>query len=431
MNDSSNGAERYIVVSADSHVGPPIEAYRPYCPKQFLEQFDQQVAAVQASRSTGGFAEVAAKALNYRDIDPRVVAAADRAIAVKGGDDPDARRQDMDESGVAAEVIFHGLQNGEPMPLVAEGLFGIVAAEGSPETDAAGCHMYNQWLVDFVAGAPERHAGLAQVSLLDIDGAVAEIEWAREAGLRGVNFPAPRRGRPDYTDERHDRFFAACADLALPLTTHTGGGDRWTYPDGTLALAFQHIEAPFVARRGIWQLIFSGVFDRHPSLKVVVTEVFAQWVPEMLRDMDAAYFDLVNPQIRGRIRRLPSEYWHTNCFVGASFMSRDEAGMYPNRGTENVMWGSDYPHLEGTHPYTRLALQTTFAGVPESAVRPMIGLTAAKVYGLDVPRLQQIADEIGPSVDELMAGPSGTPGEEYCGRAFRRSSSWPAGATAS
>jgi predicted TIM-barrel fold metal-dependent hydrolase len=425
---SINASGRYIVVAADSHVGPPVEVYGDYCPPRYRKAFQDQVQAVKAQRALGmSFSEVAERSFGYK-VAPEVAAAADLVDLVEGGHDPEMRRRDMDLDGVAADVIFHGLQNGEPMPLVAEGLFQSATSEPGA-LDSVGCHMYNQWAADFISGAPERHAALAYVSLVDIPGAVKEVEWARNAGLRGVNFPAPKRGRPDYTHSSYDRFFAACADLEMPLTTHNGGGDRWQYDDSTIGTAFQKIEGPFVARRGIWQLIFSGALERHPRLKVVVTEFFnSHWIEGTLRDMDFAALDPINPSIHNRLPRLPSEYWATNFYVGASFMSHDEAALYPDRGMNAIMWGSDYPHLEGTHPYTRLALQNTFAGIPPQHVQAMVGLTAAEAYGLDLERLRPIADRIGPTVEELSAEPAVLPGADYFGFGFRKSSAWPADA---
>jgi predicted TIM-barrel fold metal-dependent hydrolase len=420
-------ADRYVVVSADSHVGPKLEEYLEYCPKRYVEELDDQLQRVIAQRRSG-FAATAAQATNYRDLDPRFLAAAEASAAVAGAFDPGARHRAMDLDGVAADVIFHGTHSWEPMPLIGDGLFGIIPGTSSADRDAAGYHMYNQWLADFISGSPERHAGIAYVSLLDIDGAVAELEWARGAGLRGVNFPAPRRDLPDFTSPRYDHFFAACASLGMPLSTHSGGGDRWTYEDGVVNSAIQCIEVPYVARRGLWQLVLSGVFDRFPDLKFVLTEAYGRWIPETVGDMDLAYLDPMNPGIRRKIRHLPSEYWMSNCYVGASFMSHDEAGSYPARGTSRMMWGSDYPHCEGTHPYTRLAMRTTFAGISADAVRSMIGLTAAEAYGMDLARLGAIADRIGPTVEELMTGTNERPGPEYMGRGFRPNTDWPAGA---
>jgi len=65
------------------------------------------------------------------------------------------------------------------------------------------------------------------------------------------------------------------------------------------------------------------------------------------------------------------------------------------------MWGADYPHHEGCFPYTTLALRLLFSDIPEEEVRKMTSLNAAQVYGLDLEKLQAIADRIGPTVEEI------------------------------
>jgi predicted TIM-barrel fold metal-dependent hydrolase len=65
------------------------------------------------------------------------------------------------------------------------------------------------------------------------------------------------------------------------------------------------------------------------------------------------------------------------------------------------MWGSDYPHLEGTWPNTLKALRETFSTYPEEEVRAMLGENAARVYGFDADALQRVADEIGPTLAEI------------------------------
>jgi predicted TIM-barrel fold metal-dependent hydrolase len=420
---------RYIVVSIDSHVGPPIEEYGEYCPAEHRAVFDEQVKHVASLRSNGAnFNDVAKRSLGY-SLPEKVIAAAERANAVAGGNDIHARLADMDHDGVAASVVFHGLQNGEPMPLVSEALFQ--ATTQRHELDSVGCHMYNQWVADFVSAAPHRFAPLAYVNMRNVDDAVKELEWAANAGLRGVNFPAPVASRPAYSDPMYDRLFAAAADLDMALTTHRGGGDRWNYEDGLMGAAYQRIEGGFVGQRGIWQLIFSGVLERHPKLKVVLTEFLStHWVEGILRDMDTVMLDQSNP-LSGSLKKLPSEYWDTNFFVGASFLAHDEAEQFTGRGMSGVMWGDDYPHSEGTYPFTRESMRTTFAGLPAEHTERMIGMTAAECYGLDIEKLRTVADRIGPTVAELSTRPDTGPDDAYVGFGFRESSVWPAGSLTS
>jgi len=107
--------------------------------------------------------------------------------------------------------------------------------------------------------------------------------------------------------------------------------------------------------------------------------------------------------------RLPSEYWESNCAVTASFMHRDDCAQRHAIGVERVMWGSDYPHLEGTAPFSREAVRRTFAGVPRKETEAMLGGNAARIYGFNIAALQPIADRVGPTVAEVDSGLDAVP----------------------
>jgi hypothetical protein len=104
------------------------------------------------------------------------------------------------------------------------------------------------------------------------------------------------------------------------------------------------------------------------------------------------------------LKRKPSEYWETNCWVGASFMNREDCVDRYEIGVDRIMWGSDFPHEEGTFPFSAQALAHTFAGVPTDEVEMMLSGTAAALYGFDLTELAPLAARFGPRVDEVMAG---------------------------
>ena len=128
-------------------------------------------------------------------------------------------------------------------------------------------------------------------------------------------------------------------------------------------------ELDWLGRRGLWQLIFGGVFERHPRLRLVFTEQRAAWVRTTLADLDSIWLNDVFTDARDFARRPPSEYWAQNCYVAGSFLARFELEEIDTIGHRNLMWGTDYPHVEGTWPRTRLALRNTFAGAPVEQVR--------------------------------------------------------------
>jgi hypothetical protein len=105
--------------------------------------------------------------------------------------------------------------------------------------------------------------------------------------------------------------------------------------------------------------------------------------------------------VRENLPLRPSEYWERQCYLAASSMSRQDWEAVDVAGVDHVMWGADYPHTEGTHPYTAESLRHTFAGMPRERVRLLLGGNAARLYGFDLERLTELAAEIGPRVDQV------------------------------
>jgi hypothetical protein len=151
-------------------------------------------------------------------------------------------------------------------------------------------------------------------------------------------------------------------------------------------------------RRPMWQLMFGGVFDRHPDLKLVMTEVRADWLPATLRHLDAV-FERHRAELPAT--RMPTEYWHSNCLTSMSFVHRAEVAMRHEIGLETVAFGRDYPHTESTWPNTREWLRDAFADVPENELRLVLGENVIRTLGLDRARLAEVADEIGPTMAEV------------------------------
>ena len=156
------------------------------------------------------------------------------------------------------------------------------------------------------------------------------------------------------------------------------------------------------SRRPLWQLALGGVFDRHPGLRLMLTEIRVDWIPATLQFLDQVY-DERRADVPAT--RKPSEYWHTNCIAGASFIHKAEVEMRHELGVETILFGRDYPHFESTWPHTRQWLQDAFRGVPEDELRLMLGENAIRFFGLDRERLAEIAQRIGPTVDEII-GPN-------------------------
>ncbi len=438
--DDDGSGRPYLVVSVDSHAGPSLEHHlRAYCPPQHLEEFDQFAAAHRAATANGlrawsnnsftGTARTVSQGMDADFMTPEArrsgLAMLERILENPGSSDPQARLRDMDEQGIASEVIFAGAQNREVLPWAGGTDAGSTAVD--PALRVVGAHIWNEWLADFCATAPERLLGVAQIPIWDVDAAIREVRWAKEHGLRALNFPAPRPDYPAYNaTEVYDRFWSAVEEVQLPLVTHSASGEPSSGTSGEGATMLFRAEVLWLSRRGLGQLIFGRVFDRHPELVVAFVEQRGNWVRQTLADFDSSYLSLPqggSMQLMGAPidapARRPSEYWAANCILGDSFMAPFEVEVRDDIGIETMMWGTDYPHLEGTWPHTSLALRHTFAGVPEADVRTILGTNGARVFRLDLDVLAPVVERIGPTpadVDRPVA-PEEYPA--YRGLAFR------------
>jgi hypothetical protein len=149
--------------------------------------------------------------------------------------------------------------------------------------------------------------------------------------------------------------------------------------------------------------MLGGVFDRHPTLKLMMAEVRADWLPETLAYLDAAYDE---HRVDLATRRRPSEWWESNCLAGVSFMHKAEIEIRDDIGVDHMTFGRDYPHAEGTWPNTVGYLRDLFAGVPETDVRKILGENAIRYFGLDSGKVGAIAERVGPTVEQLTGGAS-------------------------
>ena len=393
--------EPVAIVSADCHIGPRlVEDLRPLCPPELLDAFDAYV--VDPDRSKGRYVEHDA---DETEADPDDLTLW-RNQFTAGHHDPATRRREMDLDGITAEVVYHGSQNNEPVPFQTS----MLGPADDPALYAAGIRIYNTWLAETCAAHPDRHVGLAHLPIWDIDASVAELRWAADAGLRGVNFPAPRPWLTPYNDRAWEPLWTAAEELAMPLSTHSGAGDPAVFQGPELTALMSIESGGWFSRRAAHLLIFAGVFERHPELKLVLTEQPGEWWPAMADELDSVHRANTGwgGPLKTQVPLAPSEYLHRNVWIGASFLSRAEAhGAVRDGYADRVMWGSDYPHMEATWQrgptaYSPLSLRFALAGLDEPTVRAMVGGTAARVYGLDLDTLRATADRIGaPTYDQL------------------------------
>ena len=231
------------------------------------------------------------------------------------------------------------------------------------------------------------------ITVDDIDTTVAEIRQMRDLGLfGGVLLCSGTGDNPLYNHPRYEPVWAACADEGLPVHTHSG----WTpnYGDFTGSLGIFLSEISWFAHRPFWLLMWSGAFERHPGLRMVMNEQGSTWAPATLDELDHFYEMRMCDQLRRDLPLKPSEYFGRQVHLGAGFTDPEEVDVVDQLGAGQLMWGSDYPHIEGTWPRSQEMLIEQFAGRPDDEVAQLVGGNAADLYGFDVDALSALSADL-------------------------------------
>jgi predicted TIM-barrel fold metal-dependent hydrolase len=371
------------ILSSDSHVFEPPDlwqtridrAFRDRAPRmQRIDGADQIV--VEADQVLSGIGLISNAGARFEA--PETISGRGRFEDVhRGGYDPGQHLADMRLDGVAGEVLYPS-----------QGLFYFRIADGA--LMSAIFRTYNDWLAEFCRTDPARLKGIAMINLDDVEAAVAELERTARLGLAGAmitEYPLEHRR---YDQPEYEPFWAAAEALGMPLSLHTatrrqgkirGAGDK------TLRDASSRATKAFYPALSMCDLIFSGVFERHPRLTLAIVEFELSWAPHLLATMDYTYRERHEEAIyrfKGDAR--PSDFFHRNVVLsfqedGVGIRLRDVIGV------ANMMWGSDYPHSESTFPQSRKILADILAGVPEDEQAQIVGGNTARVYGFDLARL--------------------------------------------
>ena len=402
MADTKSSSRNYVLINSDGHAGASIADYRPYLASSMHAEFDAWAKDFHDP---------------WADFDKELADTDDEGlrIGVSSASSPynwesEERVTILEGQGTVAEVIY---PNTVP-PFYPSG--AVTAPSPTNAADYrrlwAGVQAHNRWLVDFCNKAPGRRAGLAQVFLTNLDDAIAEVRWAKQQGLAGVIVPADHQlSIVNLYEKRLDPFWKACSDIGMPVHRHAASvGPPETDETGPAAIAVGVYETASFMQRTLSHLMFGGVFERFPDLQFVMTEVGCAWIPDELKRLDGAVqvgarkgtiaYPLYHRAVEG-MKKLPSQHWRHNMYIAPSLLVRKDLDVRHDLGVDRIMWGSDYPHHEGSFPHNKVAVRLMFHDLPEPEVRAMTSLNAAKLYGFDLDKLQVIADRVGPSVKEM------------------------------
>jgi len=283
---------------------------------------------------------------------------------------PDGQIRAMEREGIDAAILF---------PTVG----GRGWREAPPDVSLALAKAYNSWLYDFCSYDPKRLKLNALVPLLDVEGGVAELRRAvTELGATGIS-PGSSRSDVYLDDPRFEPFWAEAERLDVALTFHGSfqlhlseryrGREVFSHATGRgieHALAFM-------------ELMFGGVFERHPNLRFVFLEAGATWVLYWLFRLEEEWehYRREFPEVDRNVRMRPVDYWKRQCWSGVEIEEWTLPAVISTIGDDNLVISSDFPHFDSAFPHASESF-TQLAGVSDESKRKIMFDNCQRLYKL-------------------------------------------------
>ncbi len=372
----------YRVVSSDNHVFEPADLWSSRTPAKYKDRAPRVVFDgagdywyYDGHRVIGA---TAASQAGQRFEDPSKLGGPSTMEDVRPGSYiPEEHVKDLDIDGVDVSIIY---------PTVGGVLYSVPDSELLTAVTA----IYNDWLAEFCQANPRRLKGIAMLNVDDVTTSVKELERSAKLGLAGgfiTVYPPEGRG---YDLPEYEPLWAAAQDLGTPLSLHIasnrpGPGQEFASSEkSALVKPSTLANADHWVRVSLGDMIYSGVFERYPCLQVGSIEHELSWVPHFLDRIDFTYSQRPSG-IRGfRFQEgaLPSDFFHSNVFLG---FQEDALGIQLRDiiGVDQLQWGADYPHGEGTFPRSREIIDQILEDCTEEEKAKIVGGNATRVYNLD------------------------------------------------
>ena len=372
-----------LVLSSDSHVFEPPDLWTQRIDRAFRDRGPRVVRVGQADHlvvegdiNVAGIGLISNAGARFEA--PETISDEARFEDVHaGGYDPQRHLEDMVIDGVAGEVLYPS-----------QGLFYFKVADS--QLMSAIFRAYNDWLAEFCRVDPDRLKGIAMLNVDDVDDAINELERTAKLGFSGVmmtEYP-PEDRRYDHPD--YERLWAAAASLRMPISLHTATrrvAATSSRGKRTLHDASRRATKAFLPATSLCDVVFSGVFDRHPHLQLAIVEFELAWAPYVMAAMDYTYKERhEEASYRFKTADKPSDFFARNVFLS---FQEDEIGiaLRDRIGVDRILWGSDYPHSESTFPRSREILDEILQGVPAKERAQIVCDNTARLYGFDLERL--------------------------------------------
>ena len=300
--------------------------------------------------------------------------------------DPAERLRLMDELGIDSQVLY-------PNAIGIGGQF-LAKAIDDKELLLLIVRLYNDAMAEIQERSGERLLPMPIMPAWDISACVSEAERCAAMSYRGVNMTADPQdsGSPDLGDPAWDPFWEVCAGLDLPVHFHIGasqtalayfGTTYWPSQDDYVKPAIGGASLFQNNSRVLLNSAYSGMFDRHPNLKMVSVESGIGWVPFMLEAMDYELEENA-PEWFHKLQKLPSEYFRDNWYATFWFETGrgDLQHLIDSVGEDNVMFETDFPHPTSLHPDPIEMVREKVSTLRPETQRKVMGENAAALYRL-------------------------------------------------
>lgn len=366
----------YQVFDSDCHQMEPPRMWAEYIDPAFA---DRAPASLDMGNGRAGMmveGEPIAKqdgnypmhAKEFLDAAARAMQKFERARA--SGFSASSRLEDMEEQGVDVQVIY---------PTVGGQLLGKPFKD--QDLLAACCRAYNDWSLEYCRAAPDR---LLMAAMLPMQAPDLAIEEAHRASRNGASAfyvrPNPVDGRNFYHEDL-DPLWATLEEIGKPICIHDSGSPHLpSYGDRMHTHTSGHIIAhPFEAMVAMMSLIWYGIIEKYPKLRIVHVEADAGWLPYWLQRMEQ-HFEFSASAEHPLLKKHPTEYFKSNFLVACRGDEMTLPSVVDLVGDDYLTFNTDYPHPDGTWPSGFEALEKQ--PISEESIRKIFWDNAAGVFGV-------------------------------------------------
>ncbi len=343
------------MIDADCHV---IETERTW---EYLEGDDRKFRPVPLAIDlpTG-------KKRNFWFIGGRMIGGRDRVGREMSQEsremtDVSARIRHMDEMGTAIQILYPTLF--------------LRPVTDRPDIELALCRSYNRWLADIWSKAKDRLRWVMQPPLLNMDQTLDEMRWASKNGAVAVLLRGLETHHPLHNPYFFPFYEEACR-LNMAIAIHSGIGS-FVVNEALDAQPF--ITAKLIAIGGFHAMIVNGILERFPTLRLGIIEVAAQWIPYVVRDLEARLPKMHNRSGDPNILRNSNQLF-------VSCQTNDDLPYILQYAGENcLMIGSDYGHHDSSSELLALQKLKDHNGINPAAIDKILTTNPARFYGLERP----------------------------------------------